>query len=362
MLRRHFRDADPATPEGQAKIFENGLWGTPLIGTVRLRRILYRRLRYPVFEGDDELSKDKSADATELLYTGGFYLRDVYHTLGGALEAVERSAGLLALGADPSASKLVLVRLAFSEKARRALVEGGADAAKSQRATHADQLTNHAYTDAIEARRASGRLSKLAAERLRQAFELDAQVAHDHGPLPSPGGILVTLLADIQRERDSSHGKAGYLDQAKVITDLRSSDGVSAEDVGTHSLLSKDADDKEPFRDEAVALAKHASAGVATVLARRLVHPPPYPLNIGLYWLPVLSFFMRFPKHPSRHWEEELLKKLHTQGSSFQQPGVDALADKPIVPLLGPPHFPDVREAPRREARAELEEYYRTFE
>ena len=363
VLRRHFSDVDPTTPEGQAKLFGNGLWGTSMTATMRLRRILYRRLRYPVFEGDDQLSTEKSHDATGLLYTGGFYLRDVYHTLGGALEAVERSEGFLAPGARPSASRLVLVRLAFSERARRALVEGGPDAARAQRASHAEQLTNRAYIDAIEARRASGRLSKLAAERLRAAFELDAKAAEDYAPLPSPGGILVNLLADIQRERDSSHGKSGFLDQLKVITDLRSSDGVSAEDVGTHSLLSKDADDKEPFRADAVALAKHASAGVAVVLARRLVEPRPYPLNVGLDWLPVLSFFMRFPKHVSRRWEEELLDRLHAAGSSFTQPGVDALADKPVVPLLGPPRLPEVLEQRRAgKLRGELEEYYRSFE
>jgi hypothetical protein len=364
VLRRHFRDVDPVTPDGRAAIFGKGLWGTRLTGTVRLHRILYRRLRYPTFAGEDALARDASEDATELLYTGGFYVKDVYHTLGGALEAVERNAALLAQTKRPAASKLVLVRLAFSEEARRALVQGGDDAAKSQRATHADQLKNGEYTAAIDRQREAGSLSIQAAERLREAFELDQRAAQDHDPLPSPGGILVTLLADIQRERDRSVFAGAMLDGRKAsITDDGSSNGASTEDVGTHSLLSKDADEKEPLREDAVALAKHASASVATVLARRLTDLTPIPLDVGIDWLAVLRFFMRFPKNGSRHWEEELLDRMRKGGTGFKQPDVDALADQPSVPFLGPPYLQEVLEQRRSgKLRTELEAYYREFE
>jgi hypothetical protein len=362
VLRRKFSDVDPTTADGRATIFGQGLWGTRLAGTVQLKRILYRRLRYPIIERNGEFSSEASEDSTELLYTGGFYLKDIFHTLGGALEAIERYAELLLAGEKPADSKLVLVRLAFVEEARRELVRGGDEAAKSLRAQHAEQLKKGEYIAAIARLRERGRLSEQAAERLRQAFEFDQRSEEDFGSLPGAGGVLVSLLADLQRERDLSHDKSGLLNLGKSsIVDEASSNGAPTENVGTHSLLSKDSDDKEPFREEAVVLAKHASAGVATVLARRLMDP--FPLDVGVDWLAVLRFFIRFPKHVSMHWEEELLDLLRRAGISFRQPNVDALADKPKVPFLGTPHRHEVLlERRAGKIRAELEDYYRDFE
>ena len=362
VLRRQVRNADFATPAGREKIFRQGMLGTGLdASSVRLRRILYRRLRYPIFERGDQLSKETSEDASDLLYTGGFYATDVFHTLGGAIEAAERFAFLLGQQ-NPAQSNLVLVRLTFNEDARRDLVRGGDEAAKALREQHATQLAAGDYRTAIAQLLTDGRLSAQAAARLDQAFVLDQAREADFQFLPGPGGILVTLLADLQRERDESERQSVALDQTvQSITIDRSANDSSSENVGTHSLLSKDSESKEPFRADAVVLAKHAAAGVAAVLARRLVGR--VPLTQGVDWDAVLTFFLRFPAFRSRRWEEELLVALRRSGDRFKQPDDGAVVDKPRFPFLGPAK--DAKRLAERRAgkgRAALEEYYRRFE
>jgi hypothetical protein len=339
VLRRHFSDAfNPTTRDGREEIFRRGLWGSRLAGAqpgekaIHLQRVLYRRLRYPVFDSDDQPSSI-SEDATGTLYTGGFYTTDVYHTLGGALEAIERNAPLLGADENPANSKLVLVRLAFNEDARRELVRGGDRAAQALSDTHASQLKNGAYTDAIAGRRTAKRISGEAANRLDQAIALDKQ-RQEASALPCPGAILVTLLQRLQRERDESAQAARVNDQTvDTITFEGSFNTASAENIGTHSLMSKDSNEKEPFREEALALAKHASAGVATMLARRLTSR--VPIDSGIDWREILRFFLRFPKHPSQRWEEELFIRISSQ-KNFCEPDVDQLADQPRFALLGP--------------------------
>jgi hypothetical protein len=369
-LRHHYVSVDPATPEGRAELFGNGLWGvtgldiTSVQKWTRLRRVLYRRLRYPVFDQADRLSLGASDDATDLLYTGGFYATDVLHTLGGALEAVERNVAHFPQKRQPGLSPLVLLRLAFNEKARRDLVAGGDSAAAALRTLHAGQLENGEYTAAINRAETRGDVSKRAAELLRDAFQYDTDRAKAYTGLPGPGAILIGLIADIQRERDASEAAASALDaeQSASVTRDWSSDGASGEDIGTHSLLSKDSPEKEPFREDALALAKHASAGVATVLARRL--QVRYPPNVGIDWLDVLRFFMRFPRYPSLRWEEELIAGVRAAGSGkFKQPAVSALRDQALVTLLGPPRrLEDLIARRAGKLRTELENEYRSFE
>jgi hypothetical protein len=374
VLRRKFRQVDPATDEGRKLLFKKGLYGTALNQTsVRLRRILFRRLRYPVFVPDGspqepwELSRRTSEDGTELLFTGGFGETDVYHTLGGALEAIEELASMFAGQHDPAKSHLVLVRLTFNEYARRA-VRGDEKELEKLREEHAKQLGNDEYPKSIDALRQQGNLSKGAAERLKQAFQLDRREQERGGPiksmfLPGPGGFLINLLEQLQTERTNADLLADMFDgKPASITDDRSQNGASTENVGTHSLLSKDSPSKQPFRADAVALAAHASAGVATTLVRRLENP--VPVAQGIDWDAVLRFYVRFPKHPSGRWEEQLITMLRQAGPNFKQPDVDDLAEQPTFPLLGPPGGAQAKLEQRRagKLRARFEEYYRSFE
>lgn len=89
-----------------------------------------------------------------------------------------------------------------------------------------------------------------------------------------------------------------------------------------------------------------------------------YPANVGIDWLDVLRFFMRFPRYPSRRWEEELIAGVRAAGSgNFRQPVVGAIADQPLVTLLGPPRrLEDLVARRAGKLRTELETEYRSFE
>lgn len=365
---RALKRFDPGTPEGRAELFARGLLLTTLDqNSVGLRRALQRRLRFAVFDRG-VLSKKTSADGIPLLFTGAFGPTDISHTLGGALEALEEKLDQVQqwpppsgpggpLGQDPRKSRLVLIRLLFSQEARRAMVAG--DQVAAMRTQHATQLINGAYPPEIQAQRDQGRLCQHAAEAFRVAFEFDLEIQQKYGQLPGPGGALITLLGRVQAERDRSAAKARDLDQdVKTIMDPASDNGASAENVGTHSLMSKDSTTKQPLREDALALAMHASASIATMLLRRVYSPTP--LNQGIDWEAVLRFFIRYPKHPSQRWEEQLIIAVRNSGGRFQQPDVDKIADQPRFPLLGVrgAGAETLKQRRNGDTRAKLEGYY----
>ena len=122
--------------------------------------------------------------------------------------------------------------------------------------------------------------------------------------------------------------------------------------------MSKDSISKEPLRPEAVALAKHASAGVAQRFLSRVARPAP--TDQGVDWETELRFFLRSVA-PSG-WETELISAVQAAGD-FIQPDLTTLRDQPRFPLLGPGLNP-VKLAARRtgNARARLEGYYQNME
>jgi len=364
-VRRRLRRLDLTTPAGQATLTKSLLGGTGLDETsVHLRRIMFRRLRYPVYTSKG-LSVEDSQDGSDILFTGGFGQAEVWHTLGGALEAIEDSIDRHAdrLGEhDPRKSNLILIRMLFSADARRELVHADDKSLAKTRDEHATQLTEGRYPPAIERLRHQHLLSEHAAVRLTEAFALDRQREEQYKYLPGPGGVLLSMLRLMQSERDDSARQTRSLDAtAQSITIERSANDASAENVGTHSLLSKDSPDKDPFRAEAVALASYASAGVATALLRRIESTAP--ITQGVNWDAVLHFYLRFPKHPSWNWEEELVAILRRDGSRFKQPDVGTLKDQAKFPLLGPKNDPQ-RLFQRRTGvqRAALEASYRYLE
>jgi hypothetical protein len=364
-VRRRLRRLDLTTPGGKATLIKSLLAGTGLDdASVHLRRLMFRRLRYPVYTSRG-LSAEASEDGSEILITGGFGQAEVWHTLGGALEAIEDSIERHKnrLGPrDPRNSKLILVRMLFSADARRDLARGSDDDLAKARDEHATQLTDGRYPPAIESLRKEHLLSERAAVRLTEAFALDRQREEEYKYLPGPGGVLLSMLRLMQIERDESARQTRMLDAtAQSIAIERSANDASAENVGTHSLLSKDSPDKDPFRAEAVALASYASAGVATALLRRIESNAP--ITQGVNWDAVLHFYLRFPKHPSWNWEEELVAILRRDRSRFKQPDVGALKDQAKFPLLGPNNDPQRlfqrRTGVQREA---LEAFYRHLE
>lgn len=360
-VRARHPDADPALPDELRTLVDDGLTGTRLSpSSVSLRRRLYRRLRYPTWSSGTRLSTSASDDATGLVYTGGFGQTDVWHTLGGALEAIEAKIALLPATHDPRTTPLVLVRLLLSEADRAAMVSGRTVGA--MRDAHLAQLRAGDYPTAIAGWETSGLLCPHAGAELRAAFELDRTVSLRRPRFPGPGAVLITMMEQMQRERQASAAAGRRLDSmgwASMYAQA-TDNGCSEEVIGTHSLMSKDSTSKEPLRPEAVALAKHASAGIATTLLNR-VHSTT-PVTEGVDWDTLVRFFLRGPATRSGTWETELWSRLRSS-SGFQQPPVASLADQPNFSRLSPT-FGAAKLAARRAGRtqAELEAYYRRFE
>jgi hypothetical protein len=365
-VRRAHPGADPSVAAGLRTLVDDGLRGTPLpADSVPLRRRLHRRLRYPVFDPSSALSAGTSDDRTPTVYTGGFGPTDVWHTLGGALEAMEAKLAQLPPKLDPRRTSLVLLRLLLSQSARRQMVVQ--NQATEMWKAHREQLRSGAYRMVIAEWLGTGVLCRHAAAELTRAFDHDLAAMERHKgwifDFPGPGGVLILMLEQMQQERDKATAAARRLDADPATAyAVASANGCSAENVGTHSLLSKDSHDKEPMRPEAVAFAKHASAAIATRLLDRVYGPAP--ATEGLDWDALLAFHVRgVPAAPAAgRWEEELLHGVRGP-ATFRQPSVTDVREQPQVALLGPARDP-ARLAQRRAGttRARLEGYYRGFE
>lgn len=353
----------PSVPAELNTLIDRSLAGTSLSsGSVPLRRILHRRLRYPVWSTNTALSTTASEDASDLVFTGGFGDADVSHTLGGALEAIEAKIAALPSAVDPRTTHLVLIRLLLSASARQAMISGGT--LDAMRTTHLAQLRAGDYPREIARWQGAGLLCSHAADRLRAAFAGDLTISNRHSgnfvTFPGPGAILITMLEQVQRERDASSGAKSRLDgRAASMYEEGSANGATAENIGTHSLMSKDTRRSDPMRAEAVGFAKHAAASVVTTLLKRVYSPAP--LNEGLDWDSLLRFYLRPVAPPvSGPWENEVLDGVR-RGAA--QPRVDAVAQQPGFSRLGP-SLDAAKLAARRSGTTKdgLEAYYRSFE
>lgn len=357
--------ADPAVPADLRVLIDDGLAGTALdANSVGLRRKLFRRLRYPVWGQDEKLATTTSDSAVGLVYTGGFGQTDVWHTLGGALEGIEAGLERLPRLYDPRCSPIMLFRLLLSRAERQDMVQR--NLLENHQKTHRDQLRSGDFATAIGGWEAKKLICGHAGDLLREAFALDLRISEAHkGSLydfPGPGAVLLAMLDQMQRERDASAQARLHLDRAQAsMSSIASDNTCSEENVGTHSLMSKDATDKEPMRPEAVALAKHASAGIATTLLGRVYSATP--ATEGIDWDGVLGFFLRGPSRAPGAWEAELISRVRAPGAPFVQPPVASLNEQPQIPRLGPTH--DAARLARRRGgtgQQDLETRYRSFE
>jgi len=321
---------------------------------------LNRRLRYPVYEAPDKLSTTESEDATALIYTGGFGQTDVWHTLGGALEALEDQLKLLPPEYDPRKTSLVLFKMLLSQSARAEMVAN--KTLDAQRDLHLKQLRGREYHTKIKDLGARYPVCDHTVKALLAAFDLDLSVGKKYDKIvtfPGPGAVLITMMDTMETERGASAAAKTRLDTNPASVERFTTDnGCSAENIGTHTLMSKDATSKEPLRAEAVALAKHASASIAVRFFSSVTQPAPA-ANEGVDWDAELQFFVRGVVPGG--WETELLTAVSQP--AFHQPDVGRLRDQPQPALLGPRRDAN-RLAARRAATttAQLQAYYRSLE
>jgi hypothetical protein len=382
---RQNRDQDPTTVEGRHALALKGLTGTGLPeNSVRLRRLLYRRLRYPEYEDRETPSEESSDAATEFVYTGGFGKTDIFHTIGSAIEAfeagvlrVEREAGALGPVSDTAADAaesaknlrdhdLILVRLIFNQDERRRMVEE--DLAEDHADLHKKQVIAGEYHEAIRAARRRGKLSARAEEELLAAFDLDKKMEDEWIFFPGIGGLLIQILNELELTRREAEDASDQLDRhpesifdERTLLESASGRTASSETIGTHSLMSKDSADKQPLREDALVMARHASASVAVLLMKRATENKN--TRLGIDWDTLLRFYLRKPKATTASWYNELRQSLRRAGRNFAQPDVKSLRSQPNYSLLGPGR--QQRKLQDRRVgttRQKLEENYRSFE
>ncbi len=281
--------------------------------SVHLRRQFVRRLRRPVYDGR-VLDRARSDLATEAVFTGGFGSTDVFHTVGAALEAMERRVEDVEVGGLPGAAdvgrtelrntSLALFRMIFNraERVRAAGESGHADRLAD---LHRSQLTDPNLAPVLQRDLDAVQVAcgPSAAGALKAMLDVDRAFIAVHDRLPSVGGFVILLLARTEAERRASRERQQVLDSEPAsVAGTGSANGASAENIGTHSLMSKDSTAKEPMRTEAIRGAVYASGTVAGFMA---VPPPGTPAVLD--WRAVLRYLLRFPPQDGTGWEDLVL-------------------------------------------------------
>ncbi|MEL7024219.1 MAG: hypothetical protein AAGL69_10765 [Pseudomonadota bacterium] len=290
-------------------------------------RTFHRRLRYPVFERRSRApSRNRSEDATGFVYTGRFGDNDLYHTIGESLERVgERLKDLRVITRNQSRQiappyDTELLKLILEPNYRNRLLDENNTATIID--AHKQQLIAGDYDRAFEDLRRRNIIDTHLHRVLRDAFRNDRAFEQRWGyggpglrqfpravrsmAAPQIGGagtFLIQILAELTKERQSARLAKRRLRNTYFSeeTDNR----VSSEEIGTHSLMAKDSNEKDPFRGEAVLFARHVSGFLATLLLKRVKDEP---ANIGIDWDAYLQFFMKYPQASRETWFNRLLR------------------------------------------------------
>lgn len=299
----------------------NALEGRREGGWVRLKRMFYRRVRFPIYRpgphGEPAPDTSVSRAADQFIYTGGFGERDIYKTVVGGLEGIEARYGS-GVQAPWAGMDLVL----FDE-----MFDGGRRAALANPATLESAQDRHfrqtQSIDDVEQRineRVPHGLTREAADELIRAYRLDLRVINDYvaddiGPAKmSLGGVLLGLVAKAQEAVDQSLARSRRIDARNGVWDRRTDNLAFAELIGSHSLMAKDTHSSMPFRGEAMVLARHASVHVARTMALEVsmfLHD-----DGGTDWDRVLGHYLRFPRSTPGAWEHETIARQVPLGRS----------------------------------------------
>ncbi len=323
------------------------------------RRLLRRRLRYPVYDGDElgDVDDTTSLDGTQFVFTGGFGETDIFHTLGKALEGMEHGPSSKVTTALANAD-VTLFRVLFREQVRRDMVRDEDESKKAEE--HEKELRAGEIHGKLDALHTSGALCDRAWQEFKRAFDLDKEVEEEWSLFPGCGGMIIQLTGMMQEERTKSGKRQSQLDADPTSPrGIATTNEASGENVGTHSLLAKDTTTSDPFRDDAVRLAKHASGSVARHLLTRVASGAP--ADQGIDWVPLLQFYLPFPDAAAGTWWSQVVD--NPTPASTSQPDVTTVAPQPTVTMLGPSNDEDRLTALRAGGRLKkLKEYYRDFE
>ncbi|WP_144499689.1 hypothetical protein [Bacillus sp. FDAARGOS_235] len=363
-IRRFYPLRKPDTDEKDYNfLLQRGLQGTRHNvneldkGTsILLTRRFARRIRYPIFIEGTKGNQKISMDATNLVFTGGFAQKDMFHTIGSALHGIEEILLLFKSGQNFMNSNLVLLKTFFNEEERRKMVRDE-KYKEGIIKKHQEQLVSGTYRTEINKLRNQNLITEEGRKSLLQAFDIDYNIEKKYSALPGVGGFLIEFLTLMQKEVDFSARKVEEFNKNPAsIYNKATENGASEEMIGTHTLMAKDGSDKQPLRNEAMILAKFASSSIADYLVRR-VKDDPNP-DHGLDWDNLVRHFIRFPHAIAGSWEDEVLTKAANGG---RIPTLEEIHDKPNYPILS---TSDSRLNDRRQGRKkqDLEARYQQLE
>ena len=343
------------------------MYGRPVTQrATRYKREFFRRLRFPVVDANNgNPSGHQSTAADSFVYTGGFSKNDVFHTAYDAISGIEARAAQPITMPDGSQvtvppfwenTGLVMFDTIFSEENRQRLADDEAylDRVVEQ---HKAQLRTNEYQRRIRANTGTdpGQIHPRAAAALIQAYDLDRDFTASHEHAPGLGGFLINLAQLTQLEAKASERATATLDARGSVCHEGTTNGASAEQIGTHSLMAKDTPASVPMRREALALARVASVSIAGIMGDTLVNPRQR--HTRVWWDTALRHFLRFPSYAPGAWERSVMNDIRLS----RDPDMDAYRNQVRTHHVNESDS-RIRERVLDATRGRLEARYRAFE
>ena len=226
----------------------------------REERRYYRRMRAPVGSGDN-LSTTTS-NPMDQVYTGFFGAKDVFHTLIDGLKGIIHNE--LPSPADQMVTNILGTHQEDETPDQRD------QRRKNELAQHKKLLFDGTYETAAKAAGALGRLHPKSVEAIQRVCQMDRNLWQKYPKVDlGISGFVKTLVEMAEDEAARSKTVWTQLDSTGVTDDDRTDNGASNENVGSHSLMSKDSVRKHPLRQQAF----NVASGVALYVAKRMVQP-----------------------------------------------------------------------------------------
>jgi hypothetical protein len=280
----HGNDPAPHEPLTEARPEEIESLG-PLPTETGLQRRHHRRLRKPSFDGDsDDLSADTSEPA-DRIYTGSFGSNDIFFTLIDALGHM--------FGTPPPMSDRIPILGTFHR-----LLFGTEEERKTELKKYQEKIKNGTFVSEARALATAGVIEQFEADAIEEMCAIEKTLLEDYSLLGLGVMGFLQLLMDFGRGtvRKSLNDAATIdNDPAHRINDNRSDNGSPGENIGSHSLMSKDSVRKEPMRVAAVNLGTYVATYVAKTMVSRTPAQSPAQPDDFVDWLELLHYFIGHP-------------------------------------------------------------------
>jgi len=299
------------------------------------QRRLHRRLRSPSFDGDTDKLSTEGSDPVTLLFTGSYGSNDLFFSL---IDALGHVIGTRPTGTGFHAQLLIPLHEAlFGTEAEQ----------KEALKNWLDLCSSGKLVTAARVGRLTGELEAFEVEAVEEICRIEKHLAETYprialfGLLGDPMGVLGLVQQMFTKGRGTvkaslEHGAEIDNDAAHAVADDRSDNGSPGENLGSHSLMSKDSVRKEPLREATLRLAKYTATYVAkTMVDRTPARSPAQPQDF-VDWLELLRYFVTHPAQASggsgTEWWRKPLESVQPRPPEGHTVVLKPLADLPADP------------------------------